>query len=196
MSLVVTGLNHNTLHSTGCHVWPLTAGLFIFFSTLCICYRNQMVKNNTLKNVIYSFWLHRHCSVCPSSISFCNNSVLNVYVQTALFLAGCRYTCTTKISFSSFSRLICVPSCSSVIDTSVIESQPPSGTAKSKERKQTFFLTHHLIALQLCFMLKLAKWPWWGRHQLSIIDYWDFLHIHLRAPLSSLININQKVVRE
>lgn len=84
-------------HSTGCHVWPLTAGLYIFFSTLCICYRNQMAKNNTLKNEIYSFWLHKNCTVCPSSISFCNNSILKVHIQT-LFPA-----CTTKISFSNFS---------------------------------------------------------------------------------------------
>lgn len=68
-----------------------------------------------------------------------------------------------------------------------------SAWLKSRETKQTLRLTHHLIGLQLCNTLKLAKWPWWGKHQLSIIDYPDF---HLRAPLSSLINISQKVVQQ
>lgn len=45
-------------HSTGCLDWPLTARLYIFLSPLCIYYRIQMAKNNTLRHVIYSFWLH------------------------------------------------------------------------------------------------------------------------------------------
>lgn len=52
--------------------------------------------------------------------------------------------------------------------------QPPSGSAKSGETKQTQLLTHHFTGLQLCYTLKLAKWPWWRKHQLSIIDYLDF----------------------
>lgn len=52
--------------------------------------------------------------------------------------------------------------------------RPPSGTVKSRETKQTLHLTHHCIGLQLCYTLRLAKWPWWGKRHLSIIDYPDF----------------------
>lgn len=137
---------------------------------------------------MYSFWLTListtlvpllDCASCTDSSSQQHYIYLgadNLVAQRSIFPAV--FYCTTGAE--ALLWLIVVPS-----------AWPPPGTAKSDETTQTIFLAHHLNALQLVCALNLAKWPWWAKYQLSIIDYRDFLHIHLGAPLSSLININQ-----
>lgn len=99
---------------------------------------------------------------------------------------------------SSFSSFL---SCSPMWSTAVIESHSLGSTSLWRGQirgDKTDSPSHSSLDLpcKLFHTPKLAKWPWWGKYQLSIIDYQDFLHIHLRAPLSSLINISQNVVRE
>lgn len=99
---------------------------------------------------------------------------------------------------SSFSSFL---SCSPIWSTAVIESHSLGSTSLWRGQirgDKTDSPSHSSLDLpcKLFHTPKLAKWPWWGKYQLSIIDYQDFLHIHLRAPLSSLINISQNVVRE
>lgn len=169
-------------HSTGCLDWALTTGLYVFFSTMCVYYRNQMANNNTLKSVMYSFWLNLTAQKqhCGSSLHCSCNVALKQHIPAALCLAGCRYASGTKIDFPPFllSAVLC-PALGAEVPLwlkVVLTARPPSGKAKSEETKQTLFLTHHLIARQLFYAPKLAKWPWWGKYQLSIIDYQDFLH--------------------
>lgn len=211
MTWGVTRLNSNMqpfrvkCHSTGCFGWPLTTGLYVFFSTMRIYYRTQMAKNNTQK-----VWFthsdcikqHKNGSVVVSELSSISCSCyggLKRHIPAALCLARRRYS-GTKIDFPPFSSQPCSVlllrlkhRCDwksfSQLDLPLVRQNP-------KRQNKTLFLTHHLIALRLFHTLKLAKWPWWEIYQLSIIDYQDFLHIHLRAPLSSLINISQKVVGE
>lgn len=181
-------------HSAGCLGWPLTAAPYIFFSTLCIYYRNQITENNMLRHVI--LLILTTFNRTKTTLWFLAIAIMvNWYciILAAFFLAGCRFACGIQVN--------ALP-CSWSWSTTVIESCSLSLTflwyGKIQKDKAN---TRPQSSLDCPTALlqdtpKLAKWPWQGKHQLSIIDYQDFLHIHLKAPLSSLINIRQKVVRE
>lgn len=130
--------------------------------------------------------------LCPTSVSYSCNGELKLHVLAALFLAK---ICLWHPDRCSVLLLELKHHCDwkpfSQRDLPLVQQSP-----KRQNNPPSSVITWLPYSSATGHTLKLAKWPWWGKHQLSIIDYQDFLHIHLRAPLSSLINISQKVVRE
>lgn len=83
--------------------------------------------------------------LCPTSVSYSCNGELKLHVLAALFLAE---------DLLVAPRSMFCPALGAEAPLwlkAVLSAWPPSGTAKSKETKQSSFLSHHLIALQLCY---------------------------------------------
>lgn len=106
-------------------------------------------------------------------------SACDLFVLTA-------FTCT-KAAFVWLALLVTVNWSTHLI--SVDPSSFKAGSSLSSIQTKSFAWLNHrktqrdktnsasdpsFRGLQLCYTLKLAKWPWWGKHQLSIIDYPDF----------------------